>query len=133
MADTNAFLAHYGVPGMKWGQRKASGGGSSAPRRTKREQKVRDSRLDARKRRRVLSDKDLDGLVKRLDQEKKLKNLLDDDLSPGKSFAAQITKNAGSKLLTAAAAGTGMYVVRGVLTKEWGLSELASNIPKIKK
>lgn len=122
-------LKHYGVKGMKWGVSRASGSNG----RTKREQKEVNRRVDAKKRRRVLSDKDLDGLVKRLEQEKKLKTLLDDDLSPGKNFANQITRNAGSKVLTAVAAGAGMYVVRGVLTKEWGLGELASNIPKIKK
>jgi hypothetical protein len=124
------FLAHYGVPGMKWGVRRGS---SNVPRLSKREVRERTRRVDAKKRRRVLSDKDLDSLVKRLEQEKKLKNLLDDDLAPGKSFAQNILKNGGSKVLTAAAAGTGMYVVRGLLTKQWGLNELASNIPKIKK
>lgn len=130
MTDANEFLAHYGVKGMKWGVTRKSGGSN---KRTAREEKIRAQRKNARTRRQTLKDKDLDQLVKRLEQEKKLKSLLDDDLSPGKSFASQITRNAGSKVLTAVAAGAGMYVVRGVLTKEWGLGELASNIPKIKK
>lgn len=135
--DIGDFLAHYGVKGMKWGVNRSAGGSSSgsggAPRRTRKHQREIDRRKDSMKRRRVLSDKDLDGLVKRLEQEKKLKSLIKDDLTPGRTFAENIMNNAGSKVLTGVAAGAGMYAIRGVLTGNWGLSELAGNIPKLKK
>ena len=120
-------LSHYGVPGMRWGKRKGSSGIS------RKEQASRDRRIDFAQRRRTISDRDLDGLVKRLEQEKKLRNLVDEDLSPGRTFVAKTIKSTGNKIAPAIAAGTAMYVVRGVITKNWSLSELASNIPKMKK
>lgn len=120
-------LSHYGVPGMRWGKRKGSSGIS------RKEQASRDRRIDFAQRRRTISDRDLDGLVRRLEQEKKLRNLVDEDLSPGRTFVAKTIKSAGNKIAPAIAAGTAMYVVRGVITKNWSLSELASNIPKMKK
>lgn len=125
------FLAHYGVRGMKWGVRK----GVVNPRlqRTKKENIIRTQRKDARRKRQTLSDKDLDTLIKRLEAEKKVKSLLDDDLTPGKSLTQQIIRSSGTKVAGAVVAGGAMYVVKGVLTKNWGLGDLASNIPKLKK
>lgn len=132
--DTDDFLAHYGVPGMKWGRRKnASGGYTGTPRVQSRDGSARAKRARAVKNRRALSDKDLDQLIQRLDKEKKLKQLVKEDLSPGRTATQTLLKNAGTKVAGTVVAGTAMYVVRGALTKQWGLGELASNIPKLKK
>lgn len=134
MADNGEdFLEHYGVPGMRWGRRKNASGGYTGTPRVTRDGAARTKRANALKNRRALSDKDLDQLISRLDKEKKLKTLIKEDLSPGRAATQSILKNAGTKVAGAVAAGGAMYVVRGVLTKEWGLGELASNIPKIKK
>lgn len=136
--DLDNFLEHYGVKGMRWGVKR--GIVKSGKERTSREDKVRAKRKDARRRRQVLSDKDLDGLVKRLEQEKKLKTLLDSDLSPGRTAAKSILNNAGTKVAGVVLAGAGVWAVKTAL--EGGFSNqnvgslakgLASNIPKLKK
>jgi len=139
--EIDNFLEHYGVKGMRWGVRR--GIVKSGKERTSREDKVRAKRKDAKRRRQVLSDKDLDGLVKRLEQEKKLKSLLDEDLSPGRTVTKKLLANAGTKIAGTVLAGAGVWAVKTAL--EGGFSDinkdsvkslaggLASNIPKLKK
>lgn len=146
--DVDNFLEHYGVKGMKWGVKR--GVIKSGRERTSREDKVRSKRKDAKRRRQVLSDKDLDGLVKRLEQEKKLKNLLDDDLAPGRTVTKKLLANAGTKVVGTVAAGVGVWAVKTALEGGFGkggfvdsattketvkslASGLAANIPKLKK
>ena len=148
--NMDEFFAHYGVKGMKWGVKRGIGNPRLA--RTKKEEAVRSKRKDAKRRRQVLSDKDLDGLVKRLEQEKKLKTLLDDDLAPGRTVAKKILGNAGTKVAGVVLAGAGVWAVKTAL--EGGFKKgnfvddlggfnkgavadlakgLAGNVPKLKK
>lgn len=136
--NVDDFLAHYGVKGMRWGVRR--GFIKSGSERTNKEDRVRAKRKDAKRRRQVLSDKNLDTLVKRLEQEKKLKNLLDDDLAPGRTATKKLLANAGTKVAGTVLAGAGVWAVKTALeggfskgaTKDT-LKSLASNIPKLKK
>lgn len=136
--DVEDFLEHYGVKGMKWGVKR--GIVKSGKERTSREDKVRAKRKDAKRRRQTLKDKDLDQLVKRLEQEKKLKSLLDEDLSPGRTVTKRLLANAGTKVVGTVLAGAGVWAVKTALDggfKDGSVSDnlkgLASNIPKLKK
>ena len=136
--DVENFLSHYGVKGMRWGVR--NGVVNPRMQRTNKEDKVRAKRKDAKRRRQVLSDKDLDGLVKRLEQEKKLKNLLDEDLAPGRTVTKKLLANAGTKVVGTVLAGAGVWAVKTALEGGFkdgsvadNLKGLASNIPKLKK
>lgn len=148
--ETDAFLAHYGVKGMRWGVRKGVVNARKA--RTSKENKERARRKDARSRRQTIKDKDLDSLVKRLEQERKLKSLLDEDLAPGRTATKKLVANVGTKLVATVATGVGVWAVKTALEggfkkenlvndvgefstkKAWELaSGLASNIPKLKK
>lgn len=146
--DVDDFLAHYGVKGMRWGVTR--GVVKSGAQRTSREDKVRAKRKDAKRRRQTLKDKDLDQLVKRLEQEKKLKSLLDEDLAPGRTATKRLLANAGTKVAGTVAAGVGVWAVKTALEGGFGKSGfvdkattkatvkalaggLASNIPKLKK
>lgn len=148
MAEGDDSLMHYGVKGMRWGVSK--GVINSRNQRTSKENKVRNTRKDARKRRQVLSDKNLDQLVKRLEQEKKLKSLLDEDLSPGRTATKKLLSNVGTKVAGTVLAGAGVWAVktsleggfakRGFVDKATTkatvkalATSLASNVPKIKK
>lgn len=140
--DVDDFLAHYGVPGMRWGVRR--GVVKAGSERTNKETKVRANRKVARRRRQTLSDKNLDQLVKRLEQEKKLKNLLDEDLAPGRTATKKLLSSATGKVAGAVLAGAGVWAVKTAF--EGGFSGpnnkdklislgkgLASNVPKLKK
>lgn len=158
MAEVEEFLAHYGVKGMRWGVKR----GVVNPRnqRTNKENRVRSTRKDALRRRQTLSDKNLDQLVKRLEQEKKLKNLLDEDLAPGRTATKKLLANAGTKVAGTVLAGAGVWAVKAALdgslksavtkqivvdsagnaTKAFNKAavakvakELAANVPKLKK
>lgn len=135
-------LKHYGVPGMKWGVRKDRSRVSSTGKRTRKEQASRKSRQDASNRRRSLSDQDLNKLVKRMESERKLKNLVEEDLRPGRTKAKKIltkvAERSATVAATALAAGAGMYIVRGGATGQWDLAgwadEWANSMrPKKKK
>lgn len=137
MADVDNFLEHYGVKGMKWGVVRST---PLRGTRTNKENKIRAVRKDARRRRQTLSDKNLDQLVKRLEQEKKLKSLLDADLSPGRTVAKNILGSAGGKIAGTVIAGAGVFAVKAALDgtfKNGNLAEigkgLAGAIPKLKK
>lgn len=146
--NVDDFLTHYGIKGMKWGVKK--GVVNSRMARTSKEGKVRSQRKDAKRRRQTLKDKDLDQLVKRLEQEKKLKNLLDEDLAPGRTATKKLLANAGTKVAGTVAAGVGVWAVKTALEGGFGKSGfadkdvaketikalatgLAGNIPKLKK
>ena len=111
--DVEDFLEHYGVKGMKWGVQR--GVVKSGAQRTSREDKVRAKRKDALRRRQTLKDKDLDQLIKRLEQEKKLKSLLAEDLAPGRTVTKRLLANAGTKVAGTVLAGAGVWAVKAAL------------------
>ena len=101
-------LAHFGVIGMKWGVRK----GPSA------DTKVRRNRAKMHKNRRTLSDAELKKAVSRMQMEKKLKTLVEDDLIPGKMAAKEFLSKTGSAFVGAAAGAAGAALVKSYLDKK---------------
>jgi hypothetical protein len=105
------YLEHYGKKGMKWGVRKS---------RTRREMAVINSRKNIRKNRKFISDKDLDQYITRLQNEKKLKDLLDDDLAPGKTASKRILGESGQKVAKTLVAGGALLAVKVAVNKKFG-------------
>lgn len=97
----NEFLEHYGVKGMKWGVRRTDAQLARSAKKDPNtpEGAVRAKRKSAVSNRRTISDKDLDALVDRLKKEKQLKDLVDEDVAPGKKFAKNIINDSGNKIL----------------------------------
>lgn len=126
MSDINAFIEHVGVKGMKWGVRKRRN-----HRRTPQEV-IRDNRKSALQRRRILKDEDLDKLISRLEKEKKLKTLVQNDLSPGKVATASLIRNVGTAAATTVGTGIAVYAVKAALQKKFDLKEAAGFV-KLKK
>ena len=104
-------LAHYGIPGMKWGQRKSrsSGGGSSSgPSSAKKV--VRPSGKH-------LSDDELKSRIARLKLEKEYKQLTTPAPSAGRKFVNEVLVGSGKTIATKYAAEYGTKAVALAIAK----------------
>lgn len=112
-------LMHYGVKGMKWGVRKdprkgivkTAKKGMRKARNAYYVDPVKRERSNAVARRRTMSDKELNERIKRLEQEKKLKQLTAENISPGR----QALKRFGNATLGAAGTAAGAAAVKYIL------------------
>lgn len=117
-ADDN-ILEHYGKKGMKWGVRK---------KRTRREMAVINSRRNIQKNRKQMSDKDIKDYIERLQNEKKLKDLIDDDLNYGKAVSKRILNESGQKVARTVVGGAALLAIKIVLDKKFG-KEIIKDAP----
>ena len=101
-------LAHFGVIGMKWGVRK----GPSA------DTKVRRNRAKMHKNRRTMSDSDIKRAVSRMQMEKKLKTLVEEDITPGRLAAKEFLSKTGASFVGAAVGTVGATLVKSYLAKK---------------
>lgn len=119
------FLEHYGVKGMRWGTRRSEAQLAKDRGRKTADAAVRNKRKQAAKNRRLMSDKDIEKALDRLQKEKRLKDLTDQDVSPGKTAVKMIMSESGKKVARTVVAGTALYAVKVVIDKKLGPS--ASN------
>ncbi len=136
---TDQILIHHGVKGMKWGvhrYRNRDGSLTAEGRARAQRQEERDAtrakRQDykqASKNRRNLSDEELLARIGRLEMEKKLKDLTDENLrntSKSQSATREVLVNSGKKIATAAITGGAMYLGKAYLTGEFDPKQAAA-------
>lgn len=142
----DAFLAHYGVKGMRWGvrrsdaelrksrkEKKASAKEEAKSEKPKTNRSVTKERKETRKKIRTLSDGDLDAFVKRLDTEKKAKTLADGDLSPGRAAVKAIMSDTGKKAIVGVAAFVTVAAVKKKMGEKSEVAEYIERAVKPKK
>lgn len=125
--EGSEFLEHYGVKGMKWGVRRSQAAlqKAAAKRREARDPSTpegaeRAKRKAAVAQRRLLDDADLDRYVQRLEKEKKLKNLVEDDLSAGQKATKAFLSDTGQRIAKQAVIGTAGVLIGAALANKFG-------------
>lgn len=109
---------------MKWGVRRA---------RRKETKQIKKDRKNASKYRRSLSDKELNDRISRLEKEKRLKQLTNEDLKPGRSEVSRILGQTGKKVLGTVATGIALYGIKFAITGQFNPQDAAGYVaPKPK-
>ncbi len=126
------FISHYGVLGMKWGVRndkKGSGARSSKEiARKASDSSIRASRARALQGRRKLSDSTLEEYIKRLQNEKKFKDLTEADISPAKKFIKDIMTDGTKRALTSIIEGGELYTLRAAMSGKFSVKDLSGYV-----
>lgn len=119
-------LSHTGVLGMKWGIRKDRSSGSSSSSDSSSSSSSSDSssssgsskgskisgydRKELAARRKTMTDKELNDAVNRLQTEKRLKELAQEDVSSGKKYAVSILTKIGKSAVETTATTIGQTI-----------------------
>lgn len=126
-----SYLAHHGVKGQKWGVRRYQNtdGTLTAEGKAKkaRSESVKSKRSDS-KNRGTLTNAQLKEKIERLQLEKQLRELTDKEVNSGRTYATDILKDIGKKVLTTAGAGAILYAGKAAVSGNFDMKEFGSAI-----
>lgn len=109
MITVEEFLEHYGKKGMRWGVRKSRS-----------QLKIDRTKTVYKKPPIRLSDAELSSRIKRLELEKKYRDLNSHDKSPGKEYAKSLLENSGRTAVGAVVGGVVTFALQRALKKKFG-------------
>lgn len=124
-------LYHYGVLGMKWGVRRYQNKNGTLTASGKQKQAWRNAKAKKKsdvKNRGTLSTAQLEQKIKRLQMEKQLRQLTDEEINPGKRAVTGALASIGTKVATTAISGAALYAIKAAVTKHFDAQEMGSAI-----
>lgn len=130
------YITHHGVLGMKWGVRRSKAQLARAANRDNRKadrQRKKEMRRDVRNRR-LLTDEELNAKIKRIELEKKLRTLTDEEINRGRNAVTEVLADGGKQAAKSFVAGGIKYGVKAAMKKQFDISDAADYVaPKPKK
>ena len=112
-------LEHHGVKGMRWGVRKRDRGGRMPTNKAHLAKTPKQKKSLKKKDIKSMSNSEIQDRTKRLESEKRLKELSDNDTSPGKKYIQGIIKDSGKQALTRIGTNAIVNTPRYIADKEF--------------
>lgn len=130
-------LQHHGVLGQKWGIRRfqnrdgtlTSAGKAKQSSGKSKQQKESENRkrYDARNRG-LLTDTQLRKKIERLQMEKQLRKLTEEEINPGRAEAKRVLSQIGTKVASTTITGAALYGAKAAVTKQFDAKEFGNAI-----
>jgi hypothetical protein len=102
--EVDDFLEHFGVKGMRWGQR--------------RRRESRNTTYDRNTR--GLSERELNARIQRMELERHYHQLNTPQRSEGAAFANQVMRSSGAAVITSVAGAAAAFAVQRALSRRFG-------------
>lgn len=123
------FLEHYGIKGQKWGVRRYQNPDGTLTEEGKKRQRIaeiKQTRKQEARDRYLLSDDELRKKIGRLELEKKLKTLTDEDTNSGERYIKTVGDAVMNRAVTTIAVGATLYGVKALASKHFNANEFAN-------
>lgn len=120
-------MQHHGIKGQKWGVRRFQNADGSLTTAGKQRASESKKRADS-KNRGTLTNAQLKAKIERLQMEKQLRELTNQEVNSGKVYAQKILKDVGGRVLTTVATGAILYAGKAAVSGSFDTKEFANAI-----